>query len=240
MVFEFIELNRSSIFAAKSLKYTTANLIHSFYQNVKSTYIENHFSEMILLPATSALKVQLKMTHKQTGIVCVLISDDISLVKATKIIQIYITIEPMCKKASKEYFNTSHELDIFLIELYLFPLIILGSYLTAVIKTIQLHTKCFNFNSYIITILVIFFLQVKHQLPTSLRRNHFDAKARTKKMFEFEEVSILMELVPEFFDFYANKYQMESQIICSQLGRWQTPIDSKPNCRKTSNPSQKE
>lgn len=85
---------------------------------------------------------------------------------------------------------------------------------------------------------MIFFLQVNHHLPTvsGLRRNHFDMKAMKKKQFEFEEVTILMELVPEFFNFYANKYQMDSHIISAQLGRWETLVDSNP--KKLLNASQ--
>lgn len=75
-------------------------------------------------------------------------------------------------------------------------------------KAIQKITKEFEFNTYIISVLVIFFLQMNHGLPTTI--NLGDNYTKTNK-----------DLIYEFFLFYARKFQHKSHIISARFGRWQ-------------------
>lgn len=84
---------------------------------MEKTHIGNHFRVMMLLPATGTLKIQLKLIHKQSSVECMLTSDDVGLIKSTKIIQNYITIEPVCKRKSNA---RTHKLEIFLMKFYHF------------------------------------------------------------------------------------------------------------------------
>lgn len=67
-----------------------------------------------------------------------------------------------------------------------------------------------HFNTYIISILVIFYLQVQHQYPTvgsflAVTSTHGDYKP----------------ILGRFFHFYLNKYQMAQHIISINIGQWQ-------------------
>lgn len=82
----------------------------------------------------------------------------------------------------------------------------------AVIKAIQKVTNAFQFNTYIISVLVIFFLQKNYEFPVI---GKLDANMKMQNEFQLEK------LVLEFFNFYANQYQMKNQIISAHFGRWQ-------------------
>lgn len=80
-----------------------------------------------------------------------------------------------------------------------------------VVKAIQLITNEFKFNSYIISVLVIFFLQMNYGVPTTINLDNNYTK--TKKELQY--------LLYGFFQFYADKYQHASHIISARFGRWQ-------------------
>lgn len=67
-----------------------------------------------------------------------------------------------------------------------------------------------HFNTYIISILVIFFLQVKHRYPTVSR-----CLIVTSTECDYKPI------LGQFFNFYLKKYQMTQQIISANIGQWQ-------------------
>lgn len=89
--------------------------------------------------------------------------------------------------------------------------LLIGLHITAVVKAVQLITNEFEFNSYIIYVLVIFFLQMNYDLPQTTNL----AAKYTKTNKE------LGSMIYEFFHFYAKKYQNKSHIISARFGRWQ-------------------
>lgn len=75
----------------------------------------------------------------------------------------------------------------------------------------------FNMNTYIIAVLVIFYLQVNHELPT------IDGliSAIAKGLKFSPKKSSLEQFIKEFFDFYAKTFESKSHLISANVGRWQ-------------------
>lgn len=83
--------------SAKSSQYNTNDLIDSLRKYLRLPRFTNDFKEIKYIPKNRVLKPQLIILHKISNIECVLISDDVSLIKVTKLIENYNNIEPMCK-----------------------------------------------------------------------------------------------------------------------------------------------
>ena len=79
----------------------------------------------------------------------------------------------------------------------------------------------FNMNSYIIAVLVIFYLQLNHALPTVI-----DLPSATAKGTEFSPKNKLGQFVKEFFDFYGKIFEPNSHLISLYVGRWQQKTNS--------------
>lgn len=72
----------------------------------------------------------------------------------------------------------------------------------------------FEFNTYIISVLVIFFLQVNYKIPTLDNIANFVSNANTN-------VPNFKTCPRQFFDFYGNRYQMHNHVISAHIGQWQ-------------------
>lgn len=82
----------------------------------------------------------------------------------------------------------------------------------------------FGFNTYIIAILVIFFMQVNYDVPTiqelaSMRPNADAIKKSNASLHK--DVDSLDKLLVDFFYFYGNRYQIWNHVISLNIGRWQ-------------------
>lgn len=81
----------------------------------------------------------------------------------------------------------------------------------------QLNIARFEFNTYTISILVIFFLQMDHKYPT-IGQTSINVPST---------VSNYKRILKEFFNFYGKRYQISSSnqdtdhVISIQIGRWQ-------------------
>lgn len=71
----------------------------------------------------------------------------------------------------------------------------------------------FQFNTYIIAVLVIFYLQMNHGIPvTEIIWTLPNATEHTEDF----------KVIPrKFFDFYGHAYQLYSHVISAQIGQWQ-------------------
>lgn len=84
----------------------------------------------------------------------------------------------------------------------------------------------FRFNTYIISILVIFYLQLNHQLPKledlpSYQIKSIDFVPKIDKD-QFKNVA------RKFFEFYGNYYEINCKVISIDVGRWQNrELDSR-------------
>lgn len=85
------------LFADESTKYNTNNLIDSLRIFLKETHRTADFIEMKYYPRGLILKPRLVVLHKQSNIECVLIAEDMSMVKVANVINKYMDIEPMCE-----------------------------------------------------------------------------------------------------------------------------------------------
>lgn len=77
-----------------------------------------------------------------------------------------------------------------------------------------------GFNTYIIAVLVIFFLQLDQKFPklSDVPSTHSKAIHHVRCHVEKEK---LQQTIGEFFKFYGEKFQMKRQIISVNIGRWQ-------------------
>lgn len=74
----------------------------------------------------------------------------------------------------------------------------------------------FNMNSYIIAVLVIFYLQLNHELPTAIELTSVIAKGK-----KFSPKISFGQFVKEFFDFYGKTFESKTHLISVNVGRWQ-------------------
>lgn len=74
----------------------------------------------------------------------------------------------------------------------------------------------FNMNSYIIAVLVIFYLQLNHKLPTVTELPKVIANG-----VKFSPKRCFGEFVKEFFEFYGKTFESESHLISVNIGKWQ-------------------
>lgn len=78
----------------------------------------------------------------------------------------------------------------------------------------------FEFNSYILSVFVIFFLQVNSNLPTVDKFISSDQPVETNDQLSDESKNFGL-LVRAFFQFYGDKYNIEEHLISTYIGQWQ-------------------
>lgn len=88
-----------------------------------------------------------------------------------------------------------------------------------VVNTLEKGKIVFQFNTYIISVLVIFYLQMNHNFPkikdvTSSKSKIINAVPNFNK-------GLLREAVGGFFKFYADNYEIKNHLISVNIGRWQ-------------------
>lgn len=157
------------------------------------------------------------MTHSKSGVQCVLLfQKDDTILHSTEILNQYFNRYPMCMAhiLFQEYFSFEQN----------FIKCISGYSLISYICAWQTVLKNsgvakFEFNTYIISVLAIFFLQINYGLPTvdNLRKSTPEKSSN---------VTNIKPVAREFFSFYAKNYNMASNVISVQIGRWQPRIAS--------------
>lgn len=89
---------------------------------------------------------------------------------------------------------------------------------------IQKGLCAFRFNTYIISVLVIFFLQLNQNFPklSDVPPSHTKSIDHVPQ-FHMEKDKF-KQTIGQFFKFYGEKFQMKRQIISVNIGRWQERI----------------
>lgn len=82
----------------------------------------------------------------------------------------------------------------------------------------------FNMNSYIITVLVIFYLQLNHELPTVTELPLVIANGT-----KFSPKNSFDEFVKEFFEFYGKTFESKMHLISVNVGKWQQKEQGEQN-----------
>lgn len=88
-----------------------------------------------------------------------------------------------------------------------------------VVNDIATHnglTTLLKFNGYIISVLVIFYLQLKHDFPIV---KNLQFKLSDKASFLPKES--LTDIVMGFFKFYGKTYEISTHLISLNVGKWQ-------------------
>lgn len=181
----------------------------------------DHFEKIDTIPGNRSLRQQVSVIHKKSGIRCHLLFDDDALFRdSPAILCRYIEKVPNCKcigsinKLLLEIFSLTIDLTV-----------ILGGSLIRFIRTwqtvlMEMYPESsivkFPFNTYIISVLVIFFLQVKHNAPVvddvwSLPNLEKDNLSNLRSS---------SELVRDFFSFYGNTPYIWNHIVSVHTGRW--------------------
>lgn len=88
---------------------------------------------------------------------------------------------------------------------------------------VQKGLHAFEFSTYIITVLVIFFLQLNQNFPKLS-----DVPASQSKSIQQVPCNVkkerLKQTIGECFKFYGEKFQIKQQTISVNIGRWQERI----------------
>lgn len=84
------------------------------------------------------------------------------------------------------------------------------------VATKNIGGRAFHFNTYIISVLVIFYLQMKHKLPVVK-----DLASTINNKISFGSADDLGQFVRDFFHFYGKSFERNTHIISANVGRWQ-------------------
>lgn len=79
-----------------------------------------------------------------------------------------------------------------------------------------------RFNTYIVSVLVVFYLQMHQQFPKLADV----PPSQSKHIWSVSQIvdrDYLKRSIREFFDFYGKKYELKNQLISVNIGRWQDP-----------------
>lgn len=79
--------------------------------------------------------------------------------------------------------------------------------------------QAFQFNTYIISILAIFYLQMNHDFP-QIKDVPYVVSTCINVVPKIER-NLLLQAVGGFFKFYADRYEINNHIISITVGRWQ-------------------
>lgn len=74
-------------------------------------------------------------------------------------------------------------------------------------------------NTYIISVLVIFYLQLKHGLPTIT-----EVPMLIANKIKFSTENKLGHFVKEFYEFYGKTFEPKSHLISIKIGKWQQKV----------------
>lgn len=77
----------------------------------------------------------------------------------------------------------------------------------------------FQFNTYIISVLVIFYLQLKQNFPKLANVQVF--QETTIDHIPSVAKDLLKRSIREFFEFYGNFYKMKDHLISVRIGQWE-------------------
>lgn len=88
------------------------------------------------------------------------------------------------------------------------------------LKTIlsPIGTSVFQFNTYMISVLVIFFMQVNYDVP--MAQDVHAAMKKTNSSMQ-KDLLIIDKMLADFFWFYGQRYQIWNHVISLNIGRWQ-------------------
>lgn len=82
-------------------------------------------------------------------------------------------------------------------------------------------TTAFRFNTYIIAVLVVFFLQMNHNFPKLRELPSSQTDGIASVFVPKIDKERLKHIVEGFFEFYGKKYQFTNMLISPNIGRWQ-------------------
>lgn len=72
-------------------------MLHEFGKYIGTTDMTKHFKDISPIYADRTMKKQLKMVHIESGIAFLLLVDSIDITNASKIINDYCDIRPICE-----------------------------------------------------------------------------------------------------------------------------------------------
>lgn len=77
----------------------------------------------------------------------------------------------------------------------------------------------FEFNSYIISVLVIFYLQLNQNFPKLAKVSA--SQANSIDNLPSVDVHLLKQSIRQFFEFYGNFYEIKERVISVHVGQWE-------------------
>lgn len=80
----------------------------------------------------------------------------------------------------------------------------------------------FHFNTYIISVLVTFYLQMKRNFPKLADVPSSHIKCMDRLLLKVDK-EYLKRSINEFFEFYGRNFVLTNQLISVNIGRWQDP-----------------
>lgn len=88
----------------------------------------------------------------------------------------------------------------------------------------QRGSTTFQFNTYTIAVLVIFFLQMNYGLPAVsniLMTSEEKTADNTNTKSSAELQKVLNKMLADFFHFFGGRYEINNHLISTSIGRWQ-------------------
>lgn len=198
-----------------------AEVAEKFYSKLQQTDIFYYFKQICKVDGDRVMKMQISMVHMKSSIRClVLFRENPKIIESTEIIERFAA-DPLCKNFPLIFITC---LATYKYPLFFIIINISGNYLITYIRTWQMKVNQlgmahFDLNTYIISVLIIFFLQVNHEFPTV-----DGATAIHSSNSDFKPI------LRHFFNFYGNQYDILKQVISTHIGQRQSrEIQSQQN-----------
>lgn len=204
--------------------------LHSFEKIFESSVVQTQFEAITTIDCDRVQKRRLQAIHKESRIVCVVqFSSSNEMSESSQVIRDAIIHTPLCEFNFENFAPTSHNIQTYFLSI--------GFHLIAYIRcwqdalneaAAQKEMSAFQFNTYIISVFVIFFLQYKKEFPEVKKLPKNQTKCINKVCVV--NGSDVKQSICEFFEFYGNKYEPKNQMISIHIGKWQ---DRQSLARKT-------
>lgn len=213
-------------------------ILHSLGKHFKTPSVQTDVDVLDDINGDRVQKKRLQVIHKRSGIRCWIESDaNQSVCESSQIIRDCISHAPICK-----YFLRSCTSQVSIETMCDFTGYHLIAYVRAWVNALNEAAAAegaqlvFRFNTYIISVLVIFYLQMNQNFPklADVPKSHATCVNYVPQNVDKQN---LKRSIGEFFKFYGKKYELKNQLISVNIGRWQDP---QPVSKKTNlTPEQK-
>lgn len=200
-------------------------ILHSVDKYFKAPSVQTDFDVLASIDGDRVHKKRLQVIHKKSGIRCLIESDaNQSICESSQIIRDCISCAPICKYFFFAFIHSKLDIETKCKFSGYHLIAYVRAWLNALneVAVVKGAHFAFRFNTYIVSVLVIFYLQMNRNFPKSadVPPSHTTCVDCVSQNVDKE---YLKRSISEFFEFYGKKYELKNQLISVSIGHWEDP-----------------